>query len=428
MARRQGNRVENKMKEKEKKLNSHQNQNKRHRSRKNVFLTTFICVFLALVLIFGAVLGIITAMKNLNAVVKYEGQTMDKDTASFFVTYCKYRYMSILSSMGVENVEDTKGFWNKTHDNEGVSYGELLIKNTEQYIRQVMVANYLFDKYAKLSSSDREIINNAGRELLIYKADGKKDVFNSAVKQYGFSYSSFKDAITMLYKANVAKSIIYGSDGSNLANFPELADEYLSEYTHVKLLFIRTETKFELDENGDRIIGDDGNDKTLPLTDEEKAEKQALISEIRGYIEAAKVGGDIQMGEEMFNYYLTKYDEGDKDMHADGYYFHKNSSFAAEFSTVFKNVVNKSYEMKTGSYDEVSVDFGVCFIYKYEPTVRVYSSTLAEACFTDFYSDAANVMFEKTLTELSEDVVFDKKFSEIDIIGLPYNYDYLPSF
>ena len=416
------------MKEKEKNQLLPKDKNERQERRKNVFLTTFICVFLVLVLILGAVLGIITAVKNANAVVKYKGLTMDKETASFFVTYYKYRYMSILSSLGVENVEDTRGFWNRIYENEGVSYGELLTKSTEQYIRQIMVANYLFDNYARLTSDDKEIINTARSELLTYKADGSKDRFNSEVSRYGFDYSSLKDAITMLYKANVAKNIIYGSDGSNLANFPEIANEYLAEYTHVKLLFIRTETTFVLDENGDRIIGDDGNDQTRLLTESEKAERQTLISEIRGYIDAAKVGGDIQMGEEMFDYYLEKHDEGDKDMHTDGYYFHKNSAFTAEFSEVFKNVVDKSYAMEIGSYDEVNVDFGICFIYKYEPTANVYASTLAEACFTDFYSDAANVMFEKTLTELSADVIFTEKFKKIDIIALPYNYDYLPSF
>lgn len=416
------------MKENKKNQLLSKNKNKEQKRQKNVFLITFVCIFLALVLIFGAVIGIITLVKNTNAVVKYEGLTMDKETASFFVTYYKYRYMSILSSLGVENVEDSRGFWNEIYEKEGVSYGELLTKSTEQYIRQIMVANYLFDNYARLTSDDRDIINTARSELLTYKADGSKDRFNSEVSRYGFDYGSLKDAITMLYKANIAKNIIYGEDGSNLKNFPDLANEYLSEYTHVKLLYIRTETTFVLDEVGNRVVGDDGNDETRFLTDAEKAERQTLISEIRGYIEAAKVGGDIQMGEEMFDYYLEKHDEGDGDMHEDGYYFHENSAFTAEFSEVFKNVVDKSYAMEIGTYDEVNVDFGVCFIYKYEPTANVYASTLAEVCFTDFYSDAANVMFEKTLTELSADVIFTEKFKKIDIIALPYNYDYLPSF
>ena len=403
-------------------------QTEQQNKRKNKFLITFICIFLSLVLILGAVLGIISVVRNSKAAAKYRGVTMDKETASFFVSYFKYRYMSVLSSTGVVGVEDTRGFWNKVPEGEGETYGQLLVKSTEEYVRQIMVANYLYDNYAKLTSSERDIINNARRELLTYKADGKKDLFNSSVSKYGFDYASLKDAITMLYKANTVKDIIYGSDGSNIANFPEIANEYLSEYTHVKLLFIRTETTFVLDGGGNRVIGDDGNDETRLLTEAEKAERQKLISDIRGYIDALDNGGDVQMGEEMFDYYLEKHDEGDEDMHADGYYFHKNSSFTAEFSEVLKNVVDKSYAMEIGSYDEVNVDFGVCFIYKYQPTANVYASTLSEVCFTDFYEDAANVNFEKTLTELSLDVVLTDKFREIDVIGIPYNYDYLPTF
>ena len=93
------------MKEKEKKHLLPKNKNERQNKRKNAFLITFICIFLALVLIFGAVLGIVTAVENANAVVKYEGLTMDKETASFFVTYYKYRYTLDLGVLGVQTLD-----------------------------------------------------------------------------------------------------------------------------------------------------------------------------------------------------------------------------------------------------------------------------------------------------------------------------------
>lgn len=412
--------------ERTKKINPKSN-NSTEKKQKSRFLTIFICIFASLTLILAATLGIVSAVNNSKAAVKYKGVIMDAETASFFASYYKYRYMGMLSSMGVAGVEDTQGFWNKTYEKEGKTYGELLDASTRAYIGQIVAANYLYDSYDRLSSEDKDIINSAVKEILSYKASGSKKTFNQLVSEYGFSYSSFKNAAKFLYKASTVKELIYGNGGTNIANFPELAAEYLSQYSHVKLLFIRTETAFVLDEDGNRVT-EGGYDKTRPLTEEEKAERSALISEIRGYIASAENGGDIQMSDEMFGNYQKNHDDGDSDMHADGYYFHKNSSFTAEFSSEFENIVDKAYQMPIDSYGEVALDFGVCFIYKYIPTRSAYSSSLAEPCFVDFYSDAANYFFEKNITEIGTSVNFTDRFSKIDLKMLPYNYAYFPIF
>ena len=393
--------------------------------KNNRFLITFVCISLSLILILGATLGIVSTVKVSRSVAQYKGQTMDVETASFFASYYKYIYMGTLSKNGVVGV-GSSDFWNEDAG-AGVSYGELLIDGTKNFIKQILVGNYLYDKYTRLSSSDKERISAAVNELIEYKANGSKKTFNELVSEYGFSYSSFHTAVTMLYKANAAQNVIYGSDGSNIANFPELAEEYLREYSHVKLLFIRTQDKFVY-QNGERVRGDDGNYLLEALTPDEIRDREKIISEMRSGIAAIDSGVGVEMSEEMFTGYLNKYDEGDEDMRADGYYFSKSSAFTAEFSTVLQNIVDKSYEMPTNSFAEVSVDFGVCFIYKTEPTEGAYAFGASVACFTDFYSDAADFLFEKSISELSEDVTFREGFSKIDIISIPYNYAYLPSF
>ncbi len=386
----------------------------------------FVSVFLALIIIFGAVLGITLAVRNSRAAVRYKNVTMDSGVASYFETYYKYRYMSALSRAGVKDVRDDIEFWSTASGN-GKTYGEMLAEESMAYISSIAVANYLFNSYSNLSSSDKKIISSAAEKTLDYKADGSKEFFDSETKKYGFDYESFKEAVKMIYKADTAQTAIYGIDGTKLKNYPELAGEYLSEYTHVKLLFIRTETAFVLDEEGNRIKGNDGNDLTRLLTEEEKAERQALISEIRGYISAIGTG-DVEMGETMFEYYLDKNDEGDRASHGDGYYFHNSASYTAEFSEMFSDVVEKSYSMKMGEFSDVPVDFGICFIYKCAPTDGAYTQKANAAYFTDFYSDAANTLFEKSLAELSSGVVFTDKHNKDAVITKPYNYIYFPVF
>lgn len=394
--------------------------------KNNRFLITFICIFLALVTILAAILGIASAVKKSKSVAIYKGQAMDVKVASFFASYYKYTYMTMLSKSGVLGVEDSPGFW-KSEADGGKTYLQLLSQGTEEFIKQILVGNYLYDRYGRLTSDEKDRISKAVEELVDYKADGSRKKFDELTVGYGFDYSSFSDAATMLYKASTAQKMIYGADGSNVAQFPDRAEEYLSEYSHVMLLFIRTKDKFVY-ENGQRVKGDDGNYLLEALTPDEIADRESVISEIESAIDALGSGEGVEMNAELFNYYLQKHDEGDEDMRADGYYFSKRSSYTQEFSTVFENIVDKSYEMPINSFSQIPLDFGVCFIYKCEPTRGAYASGLSEACFSDFYSDASNFLFEKDITELSAETGIRERFSEINLLTLPYNYNFLPSF
>ncbi|MBE6644300.1 MAG: hypothetical protein E7612_02835 [Ruminococcaceae bacterium] len=386
----------------------------------------FICIFVAIAIIFGAVLGIISAVKKSRTVASYRSVGMDIEVASYFATQYKYAFMSSLSASGVVGVEDTLGFWRKDSGN-GKSYGDILKEGLREYIGQVLVTNYLYDRYATLSSDEKKQISTAIEETLTYKADGKKDVFNKAVKEFGFSYDSYKDAVKMSYKSAVAQTIVCGDGGGNLKGESELVAEYLSEFSHVKLLFIRTETAFVLDDDGNRVVSSDGSYETRELNDEEKAERQNLINEIRGYIDAIGTG-DAEMGSTMFDYYLEHNDEGDPEARELGYYFHPDTDFSKAFEDEFEDIAKTAYELSVGEFGEAEVDFGVCFVYKYETDTADLDEDSLETCFSDFYSDLSDIFFSKQISELIEGVEFDKRFDEIDILLLPYNYIYNPVF
>jgi len=404
----------------------------KQKTPKRKFLLIFVCIFVSILLVLGAVLGIASAVKKSRSVVSFKGITMDEEVASFFVTQYKYNFMSMLSASGVKNVEDTLGFWNKVSENEK-TYGELLTEGAYEYIKQIMATNYIYDRYASLSKSDKEVISTAVEETLTYKAGGNENTFNKAVSEYGFSYSSYKTAVTMLYKASMAQTIVCGSNGENLENGSQsikeyiTVEEYLSRFSHVKLLFIRTDTTFVLDDSGNRIKNSDGSYQLRNLTDEEKEQRQSLISEIRGHISAIG-SGEAEMGATMFDYYLQNNDEGDPDMRSNGYYFNENSEYTQVFTSVYEDIVNTSYELQIGEFGEAEVDFGVCFIYKYETSESDLEKSTLEVCFRDFYSDLSGVFFDKLLADFTPHVEFSKKMDNVDVLKLPYNYIYLPAF
>ena len=397
---------------------------KQEQKQKRNFLLIFVCIFVAIVVILGAVLGIISSMRKAKALVSYRGVIMSEEVASYFVTRYKYEYMRELRRAGA-NPEDTYGFWNKDAG-EGKSYGEILEARTRNYIAQILVSNYLFDKYGKLTSEERELISDEAEAYLYDQAEGSKSKFNELAAEFGFSYSSFKQATEMYYKYLSASSIFCGANGENMKNQTALVNESISEYSHVKLLFIRTETTYVLDDDGNRVTEPGGAYEMRDLTDAEKAERALLISKIDAQIDASNSNQDNAMGKEAFEIYLKNNDEGDPSMHSSGYYFHENSDFTKAFKEDFPAIIEKAYELSENKCGKAELDFGVCYIYKYEPSVNDLEVDALEECFSDFYTNLALEFFVRTLDACINDVEFKDGFGEINVLDVPYNENLRP--
>ena len=385
-----------------------------------------VCAFLALVLMLGIVLGAMAQSKKARTFVSFGGVWIDGEVASFFASQFKTQFMAALSASGISGVEDSPGFWNKLSD-DGKTYLELMNEGVREYVSQILCANYLFDRYTSLSKESKKAISDAAEATLEYKADGSVEKFNELSAEYGFSYTAYKTACKMLYKALYAEQVVCGAGGENLKDEDGLVAEYLAKYTHVKLLFIRTETAYTLDTSGNRVSGSDGKYVTHKLTDEEKAERAALIAEIRSYIDA--IGTDeASMGAEMFDSYLENDDEGAKTSHTFGYYLHKDSAYGKAFSEAFSEVTDKAYSMKVGEFSEARFEDGVCFIYKYETTPSDVERDALEEFFRDFYPNMSKSFFSEQISSLSKDVRFDERFNDLDMILLPYNTVFVPRF
>ncbi len=393
---------------------------------KNKIMLTIVCIFVAIVLIIGVVLGVAFGVKNAKAALYYSGAYLTKEEASFFASYYKSILIGELRDEGVA-VFDTESFWKKSYDGK-ITYGELLEKNTEQYLRQIVASSYLYDNLSSLSSLDKEKIETAVFQKFDFLAGKDKDVFNSMSEQYGFSYSDYEGIVEKLYKDKYIYSAVCGVNGENLRNYPEQCEKYFENYSHVKLLFIRTEDTFLLDENGNRVRDENNMDKLVELSEYDKAERQKTIGEIRAAIKAFEEdSSEKQMSPAMFNSYLATIDEGDPQKRNTGYYFSKYSAYSAEYSEALSEVVSKSLDMPQNSYSEVAFDKGVCFIYKYERVSGAYTDTSDGSCFEDFYKLAAEDFYYELMAEYMPKVETRDKFYELDLIKLPYTADFVPS-
>lgn len=399
----------------------------------NRIIPVIICVVLALVLVLGIVFGTIAIVREVTSVVSYNGITVDRGVVSYLAATYKSRVMASLEAAGANPV-DNVAFW-ESDAGGGKTYGDILNEEITTYIRSVVVGAYLFDRASSLTAADRESIDNGVKEVLDYQANNSVSKFNELAERMGFDYSDFRTATELIYKAERAMTAIYGESGTTLAyrTNAALCNEYFKTYSRVRILYIRTKDKYELDENGNRIRGENGKDKTVELTEEEKEIRLKDIENIKVAIDASINNTNGQISEAYFDSFYF-YDNGnnryndDPDNRVGGYYFSENSEYTREFAEYYPEAVERALKMEVGefdmanAYDEDGNVEAVLVLYRCESVPGAYASMqYSDSFFSDFYADAAVYLFSKQLDELCPGVVIKDGFYDLDFRIMPRN-------
>lgn len=385
---------------------------------KRVFII-FSAAFLGIVLLVGIIFGAIGIARNNGSVMIYKGIYLKDGVASYLAASFKYDFMSTLKRSGVD-CYDSDYFW-QSETEDGKTWGEVLADNTEKYIQRVLVGSYLFDKNTRLTKEDKAVIDKAVNEVLEYRADSDVDTFNEMAERMGFTYRDFKKAAELLYKYEMAQTVIFGYDGASLSSglFSEQCDAYFeSAYSRVKLMFVRTEGEYATDpETNEQIYSE--------FDDDRKAEIQGLIEEIRTLINNTE--NDLTadgMSEDGFDWYVSeKFSDWNPKSNRDGYYFSSDSSYSREFALDASEVVKLALSIEEGQYAECEVDIGVCFIYKAELEPKAYEDDGLKHFFEDFYSCAADYVYSESVDVYLSDVKVKERYDKEAIIDIPYNQE-----
>ena len=382
---------------------------------KRVFLI-FTSAFLGCILLVGIIFGAIGIAKNTSAVMKYKNVYLGDGVASYLATSYKYDMMSSLTRMGIE-CYDSEYFWGSESE-DGKTWGEVLAESTEKYLGRVIVGSYLFDRNARLTKNDKAVIEKAVDEVIAYRADGSVDTFNEMAKDMGFTYRDFKKAVEMLYKYEMAESVIFGYDGAALKSggFALECEAYFEEaYSRVKLMFIRTEGEYATDPETGKQVYSEYDEAT-------KAKIQEKIEYIRTLIYNTE--NDLVaegMNEETFDWYIQNDHPTGTANDTEGYYFSSESSYSQEFAMDAPEVVRLALSMDVGHYAECEVDIGVCFIYKCETEAGAYDRIGLAHFFGDFYEKASSYVYSASLDAYLEGVTVKEKYNADAVITKPYN-------
>jgi hypothetical protein len=328
---------------------------KKNTGERRSFIFPIIISLISVALIFGAILGTVTAAKEARAVISYEGVRINEGELNYLLSSYKYDFLSELNRRGVVWVEDTPEFFERVDADSGKTYGELLSVGAEEYVRAIAVGAYLFDRYSSLTDEDKREIRRAVEEKTSFVAGGDSSRFDLLGEKYGFDTDDAVGALTMIWKARVARSLIYGEDGSvlTLAAYSEQREDFLNEYSHVRLLFVSTKHKY--------VLGDDGKYVEVDLDPDGQAEAVADIENIRGLIEGYKTNSGSQMSPVAFKNYESKY-LFIPDYIDGGYYFYSESQYSLDFNEKYPGVVKTALDLEVGEYGEVEWEEGICFI------------------------------------------------------------------
>ncbi len=416
------------------------------KKKKNaLFITGAVTVALALVV--GIILGIIAIINSARAVMVYRGHTMDEKVATYLISVYKPRHLASLREAGISYADDSSEFWGMQNPDGSGTFGEGFVRASEMYLKEILVASYLYEASAGFTKDDKAAAKKSADQVaeLRYNTEGFDALFEADARKMGYDYESYIEAAYMLYKARFACNALYGSDGSGASYLPGECNDFLkAEYTRVTLLFIRTETTFSTDADGNRLQ-EEGRyvlEFLLPEDAQERLENiNSLTAQIDGYNSSGSPEEAAAIADKIKKYAEESY-KADQSTDRTEYYFSRNSDYKNSFITAegaFEAVVNEALGL---NIDENGAGFGYCkiklaskdsdvqsktedvwcFMYKSEPENGIYASSEHQLFFSDFYSDAAELyIYPMNLTQRCGDVKVKKKFREMPICDIPKN-------
>ena len=374
----------------------------------------FVAAFLGVVLIFGIVLGSVTLVKRNGSVMKYKGVYLKEGVANYISASYKNDFIKALRSEKIP-VVDEDSFWQSVAYS-GKTYGDLLKEGTEAHLMRVIIGAYLFDRNSSYTKSDKSIVNRAIDEVLDFKADGSEERFNEIGADMGFDFEDFKKAAVLLYKYEMAESLIFGNEGETLSGgsfSAECNDYFKSNYSKVYVMLVRTDGVWEYD--------DDTKGKVFRgYSEVEKERVLESIADIRAKI------NDGRMNEDAFLWHIKNDYPTDTPNDTDGYYFSSGSAYTAQFIDEGREdgadkIVEYALTMKVGEYRECELTYGTAFIYKSELADDEYSKSSLSRFFEDFYKCAKTYVYLNSVEVFFEDVVKMKKYDYDYVLTQPHN-------
>ncbi len=195
---------------------------------------------------------------------------------------------------------------------------------------------------------------------------------NLYFEPYSMNYDLYEEYCTLQMLAQKGMAYYYSQGGADPISEEEMEELYKNMFITVKHIFISTEA-----------AGVDAQGNVVKLTEEQKAEKLALVSSIEAALNAGM----------SFDEYYSLSEDGMKESYPDGYTITQGVMGMAEYERA-------AFELEVGEYCRIDVegvgtyfikrietseaDFANCYSYILQMLVQTRSSLLMETLADEF--------------------------------------------
>ncbi len=354
-------------------------------------MKTKIRTALLLLLSILLLLSLICCAEKSENVMEYKKSAVTSNMYQYWMSGYKAMFLYTYGA----DMQNAAAFWSEEID-DGVTTESFFTSIVDQSVMKKLVCLSLFEENnLKLNDATRISVKETVDRLVSDLADGKKSEFNRLYAEYGVNYDILIDIYLAEAKIEMLRDFFYGEYGVEQLTSSQ-KEEYFSEnYARMNQIFIHTKDKLVKGSDGKYIIEGDKY-KSEPLSESEKAEKQAKILEVEQKIAE---GQD-------FDTLLQNYNEDEAaSVYKDGLYFTPQTEYIDE-------VISALFGLEIGESCRVESEFGTHFI-KREPLIKgAYSDKENADFFGSFDTDVIDFFFDEKLSELIPDVRVNQEAKE----------------
>ncbi len=333
------------------------------------------------------------------AVMTYHGASISENEFQYYLATYKGKFQQLYSDF-----KDTTEFY-ESELIEGTTNEEYLFNMVVDNVKRTLICDALFDELGlKISSSVEDQIDYYIDDYITEYANGSKNLFNSALAQYGINSKMLKEIYLRDEHATAVFSAMYSSSGTNpVTNADRTA--YLEEnYVRIRHIYVNNKYVYTTDEDGYLIYNEDGTKQTTAMSVEELEAKNAVIAAID---ESLVNGDDFELIYETFS---------EDQYYPNGYYLTRNTDFISE-------VVQSAFELEIGEYIKIESDYGTHYIKRLALDENPWDDESNSDFFTDYDTTVAEELFNEYLDELMPAVEVDEEIiAEYSVQSSPINY------
>ncbi|MBQ3791808.1 MAG: hypothetical protein II797_01765 [Clostridia bacterium] len=350
-----------------------------------------------------ALLLLLSACASSEALLSFGKTGIDRYMYRYFASSYKGIY-----SRSIQGYSDTDEFWDAPVNGEK-TVCEILDAEVVSHVKKTLICAELYDRLGYRLSDERvRSVDERLDQLQDDYGEGSLQKLNQLLLPYGVNREILRKIYLMEEKVDALEEALFSSGGELEITEEERDLFYRENYVRVRLIFLRTESKYLTDEEGNPVYDlSTGSYVLEELTDREKEEKQQRIAYLEEHLTEAS---------------FDEYEKSDSELSSSALgKAYVLDSFTSSLAFLFE----AASSLEVGEIRKVTAENGVYFVLRCASEEKGYLSE-EESDYYDSFEE--HLRYEKYLRFIGgyegEVAVNEEALREFSLKNVTANYDY----